>query len=167
MQEDAGLARSTVSRGLSTVAGFYRFAAIDGVIEHSPAEYVRRPKIDTESATLGLDRMKLSAFIAQGAAAGPVDHALACLLGLLGLRVSEACGIDIEDLSADRGHRTVTVLGKRTKLALIPMPPRVARAVDLVAGERTAGPLLLTRHGNRMPATPPPASSAAWREGPG
>jgi integrase len=110
---------------------------------------VRRPKIDTESATPGLDRMELSAFIAQGAAAGPVDHALACLLGLLGRRVSEACGIDIEDLSADR-HRTVTVLGKGAKLAVIPMPPRVARAVDLVAGERTAGPLLLTRHGNRM-----------------
>jgi integrase/recombinase XerD len=150
MQEDVGLAPATISRRLSTVAGFYRFAAIDGVIEHSPAEYVRRPRIDTESATLGLDRMELSAFIAEGAAAGPVDHALACLLGLLGLRVSEACGIDIGDLSAERGHRTVTVLGKGAKLALIPMPPRVARAVDLVAGERTAGPLLLTRRGNRM-----------------
>ena len=67
MQEDAGLAASTISRRLSTVAGFYRFAAIDGVIEHSPAVYVRRPKIDTDSATLGLDRMELSAFIAQGA----------------------------------------------------------------------------------------------------
>jgi site-specific recombinase XerD len=42
------------------------------------------------------------------------------------------------------------VLGKGAKLALIPMPPRVARAVDLVAGKCTAGPLLLTRHGNRM-----------------
>src|SRR6516162_5472835 len=68
MQEDAGLAASTISRRLSTVAGFYRFAALDGVIEHSPAEYVRRPKIGSESATLGLDRMELSAFIAQGAA---------------------------------------------------------------------------------------------------
>jgi hypothetical protein len=113
MQEDGGLAPATISRRLSTVAGFYRFAAIDGVIEHSPAEYVRRPKIDTQSATLGLDRMELSAFIVEGAAAGPVDHALACLLGLQGLRVSEACGIDIEDLSAERGHRTVTVLGIR------------------------------------------------------
>jgi hypothetical protein len=88
--EERGLARATIGRRLSTIAGFYRFAVIDGVIEHSPAEYVRRPKIDTESATLGLDRMELGAFIAQGAAAGPVDHALACLLGLLGLRVSEA-----------------------------------------------------------------------------
>ena len=55
-----------------------------------------------------------------------MDHALACLLGLLGLRVSEACGINIEDLAIERGHRTVTVLGKGSKLALIPLPPRVA-----------------------------------------
>ena len=36
--EDAGLARATIGRRLSTVAGFYRFAVIDGVLEHSPAE---------------------------------------------------------------------------------------------------------------------------------
>ena len=148
--EEKGLARATIGRRLSTVAGFYRIATLDGLIEHSPAEYVRRPKIDTESATLGLDRMELSAFIAQGAAAGPMDHALACLLGLLGLRVSEACSIDIEDLGTDRGHRTVTVLGKGSKLALMPLPPRVARALDLAAAERLSGPLLLSQAGSRM-----------------
>ena len=94
--------------------------------------------------------MELSAFVAQGAAGSPVDHALACLLGLLGLRVSEACSIDVEDLSLKRGHRTITVLGKGSKLAIIPLPPRVARAVDLAAGERKAGPILLTRAGNRL-----------------
>ena len=124
--EERGLARSTIGRRLSTVAGFYAIAVVDGLIEHSPAEHVRRPRIDTESTTLGLDRMELSAFVAQGAAGGPMDHALACLLGLLGLRVSEACSIDIEDLSTERGHRTVRVLGKGSKLALMPLPPRVA-----------------------------------------
>jgi integrase/recombinase XerD len=151
--EEKGLSRATIGRRLSTVAGFYRIAVLDGLLEHFPAEHVRRPKIDTDSATLGLDRMELSAFVAQGAAGSPVDHALACLLGLLGLRVSEACSIDVEDLSLERGHRTVTVLGKGSKLAVIPLPPRVARvarAVDLAAGERKAGPLLLTRAGNRL-----------------
>jgi integrase/recombinase XerD len=107
-------------------------------------------KIDTESTTLGLDRMELGAFIAQGAAGNPVDHAVACLLGLLRLRVSEACGIDIEDLGIQRGHRTVTVLGKGSKLAIMPMPPRVARAVDMAAGERRSGPLLLAQSGLRL-----------------
>jgi integrase len=111
---------------------------------------VRRPKIDIKSATLGLDRMELGAFIAHGAAAGPRDHAVACLLGLLGLRVSEACNIDIEDLSTERGHRTVTVLGKGHKPGVIPMPPRVGRAVDQAAGERLDGPVLLMSSGRRL-----------------
>jgi len=148
--EERGLARSSVGRRLSTVAGFYRFAVIDGAIDASPAEYVRRPKIDTESTTLGLDRMELGAFIAQGTAGSVVDQALACLLGLLGLRISEALNIDIEHLGIERGHRTVTVLGKGSKLAVIPLPPRVARAIDLAAGERISGPLLLGRSGQRL-----------------
>jgi integrase/recombinase XerD len=132
------------------VAGFYAIAVIDGLIEHSPAEHVRRPKIDAESTTLGLDRTELSAFIAQGAAGSPTDHALACLLGLLGLRVSEACSLNIEDLSTERGHRTIRFIGKGSKTALMPLPPRVARTLDLVAGERSSGPLLRTRAGNRL-----------------
>ncbi len=148
--EERGLATATIGRRLSTVAGFYRFAVIDGAIEHSPAEYVRRPKIDAESTTLGLDRMELGAFIAQGAAGSAVDHALACLLGLLGLRISEALNIDIEDLAIERGHRTVTVVGKGAKVAVIPLPPRVARAIDLAAGERQSGPLLVGCSGDRL-----------------
>lgn len=150
MEEIRGLAKATVGRRLSTLAGFYRVAVIDGHLEHSPLEFVRRPKISDESQTLGLDRMELGAFIAQGAAAGIVDHALACLLGLLGLRVGEACNINIEDLAFERGHRTVTVLGKGSKLAIIPLPPRVARAVDQAAGDRSNGPLLLSRSGRRL-----------------
>lgn len=103
MEEDQHLARATIGRRLSTVVGFYRFAVIDSYLAESPAMHVRRPKIDTESTTLGLDRMELGAFLAQAAAAGPVDHAVACLLGLLGRRVSEACAIDVEHLGSERG----------------------------------------------------------------
>src|SRR3954447_16180367 len=43
---------STVSRRLSVVAGFYRTCVVDGVLEHSPADYVRRPRVPAESPTL-------------------------------------------------------------------------------------------------------------------
>ena len=73
--EERGLSRANIGHRLSPVAGFCRFAVIDGTIEHSPAE-LRPPTQDrTESASLGLDRMELSAFIAQGSA---VDQAPAC-----------------------------------------------------------------------------------------
>ena len=150
MEEDQHLARATIGRRLSTVVGFYRYAVVDGYMAESPAQHVRRPKIDSESTTLGLGRMELGAFVAQAAAAGPVDHALACLLDLLGLRVSEACGVDIEHLGTERGHRTVTVVGEGAKAAIIPLPPRVARAVDLAAAERLGGPVLLSRSGQRL-----------------
>ena len=150
MEEDRRLARATIGRRLSTVVGFYRYAVIDGYLSESPAEHLRRPKIDTESTTLGLDRMELGALLAQAAAAGPVDHALACLLGLLGLRVSEACGIDIEHLGTERGHRTGTVVGKGSKVAVIPLPPRVGPAIDLAVDERLQGPALLSRSGQRL-----------------
>jgi site-specific recombinase XerD len=41
MQEVRRYALSTISRRVSVVAGFYRTCVIDGVLEHSPADYIR------------------------------------------------------------------------------------------------------------------------------
>jgi site-specific recombinase XerD len=53
MQEIRRFKPSTVSRRFSVVAGFYRTCVIDGIMEHSPAEHVRRPAVPAESPTLG------------------------------------------------------------------------------------------------------------------
>jgi integrase/recombinase XerD len=45
MQEVRRFKPSTVSRRFSVTAGFYRTAVIDGVLDHSPAEHVRRPAV--------------------------------------------------------------------------------------------------------------------------
>src|SRR6201982_2960101 len=45
MQEIRRFKPSTVSRRFSVTAGFYRTCAVDGVLEHSPAEHVRRPAV--------------------------------------------------------------------------------------------------------------------------
>lgn len=57
MQEIRNYAPSTVPRRVSVVVGFYRTCVIDGVLEHSPAEYVRRPNVPPESPTLGLSHL--------------------------------------------------------------------------------------------------------------
>ena len=109
--EEAGLAPATIDRRISAVCGFYRFAHIDGVIASNPAQYVRRPRIHPSQAR-GLDRGELAAFLL---AAERFDHAhaaLAVLLGLNGLRVSEACSANIEELGFERGHRTLRIIGK-------------------------------------------------------
>ncbi|MDQ3931793.1 MAG: hypothetical protein M3252_03005 [Actinomycetota bacterium] len=37
------------------------------------------------------------------------------------LRVSEACGADLDDLAIANGHRTLRIVGKGSQLALIPL----------------------------------------------
>ncbi len=72
------------------------------------------------------------------------------LLGLNGLRVTEACTADLADLGTDHGHRTLRIMGKGHKPAVIPLVPRTARAIDLARGERADGPLLLRDDGSRL-----------------
>jgi integrase/recombinase XerD len=142
---------STVSRRLSVVAGFYRTCVIDGVLEHSPAEYVRRPTVPPESPTLGLTHLQFEAMLtAARESDSSFDFALVCLLGLLGLRIFETVGADIDDLGEEHGHRVLRVRGKGGKVVLVPLPPAVSRAVDRAAAGRPAGPLLLNRRGARM-----------------
>ncbi len=148
--EENGRMRSTVARRLSTLASFYRYCEQEQLVESNPALNIRRPKVDYESRTLGLDRNELGAFLVQAGIASPRDHALASLLALNGLRISEALGADIEDLDFERGHRTLKVLRKGGKHVIIPLAPRTSRVVDLYIGERVSGPIFLGAKGGRM-----------------
>jgi hypothetical protein len=47
--EARGRARATITRRLCTVAGFYRYAVEEELLDHSPAAHVRRPRLDYES----------------------------------------------------------------------------------------------------------------------
>ena len=95
--EERGLAASTIDRRLSTICGFYRFAHIDGRISSNPAQYARRPKVFPNEGR-GLDRGELGTFLFTAERYDAAHAALAALLGLNGLRVSEACATNAEDL---------------------------------------------------------------------
>ncbi|WP_328291255.1 hypothetical protein OG218_00540 [Kineococcus sp. NBC_00420] len=49
---------------------------------------------------------------------------MVCLLGQLGLRILEACVLDIADLGEEHGHRVLRVVGKGHKVVLAPRAPR-------------------------------------------
>src|SRR6266404_4745065 len=108
--ETKGRARATVTRRLCTIAGPYRYAVEEELLDHSPAAHVRRPRLDYESHATALDRNELGALLV---AAG--------LLALNGLRVSEATGADIEHLGVERGHRTLVITRKGGKVVTIPL----------------------------------------------
>jgi len=148
--EARGRSRATIARRLGTIVCFYRYAEQEGLIEHSPAVHVRRPKLDYESHAVGLDRNELGAMLVAAGLSGARDHALISLLALNGLRVSEAIGAKIEDLAVERGHRTLTVLRKGGKTVVMPLAPRTARAIDLVVGERFEGTILYSNDGHSL-----------------
>jgi integrase/recombinase XerD len=148
--EAKGRAQATVTRRLSTIAGFYRYAVEDELLDHSPAAHVRRPRVDYESHAAALDRNELGALLVAAGLGPPAEHALISLLALNGLRVSEATGADIDHLGLERGHRTLTITRKGGKVFTIPLAPRTARAIDLAIGERTDGPVFLAADGQRL-----------------
>jgi integrase/recombinase XerD len=142
---------STVSRRLSVVVGFYRVCVIDQILPYSPADYVRRPAVPAESPTLGLGHLQFEALITTARLSTNInDFALVALLGLLGLRIFEACGSSIADLSEEHGHRVLRVRGKGGKVALLPLPPAVGRAIERAVDDRIEGPILRNTLGARM-----------------
>jgi len=151
MQEVRRFQPSTVSRRVSVVAGFYRTCVIDQVITTSPADYVRRPNVPPESPTLGLSHLQFEALLtAARISINPNDFALVTMLGLLGLRIFEACGANIADLGEEHGHRVLRVHGKGGKVVLTPPPPAVQRAVERAVSGLTDGPILLNLRAVRM-----------------
>jgi integrase/recombinase XerD len=132
------------------VAGFYRYAVEEELLDHSPAAHVRRPRLDYESHATGLDRNELGGLLVAAGLGPPAEHALISLLALNGLRVSEATGADVQALGIERGHRTLVITRKGGKVVTIPLAPRTARTIDLTIGERSEGPIFLAADGRRL-----------------
>jgi site-specific recombinase XerD len=161
MQEVRDFKPSTISRRVSVLVGFYRTCVLDGVLAVSPADHVRRPNVPPESPTLGLTHLQFEAMLTAGKTSGNInDFALVAMLGLLGLRIFEACGANVEDLGEEHGHRVLKVRGKGGKVVLTPLAPAVQRAIERAVDGRTSGPVLRTSRGtsrgtrmDRHPAT--------------
>jgi integrase/recombinase XerD len=116
MQEVRRFKPSTVFRRFSVAAGFYRTCVLDAILEHSPAEHVRRPAVPAESPTFGFTHLQFEALLtAARQSPNRYDFALVAMLGLLGLRIFEATSTDIADLGEEHGHRVLCVCGRRSK----------------------------------------------------
>jgi integrase/recombinase XerD len=101
-----------------------------------------RPDLTTPWA----DREELRKLLLAARDSNPRDFLLVSLLGLNGLRVSEAVGADVVDLGNSGGHRTLQVVRKGRKRGVVPLAPIVCSSIDEFLEGRTEGPLLPRLH---------------------
>lgn len=154
-----GKARSSVARGLSALRTFGRFLIRDAHRSDDPFALVDPPKRDRTLPRI-VKSSELDAMLTPPEEIDAVvlrDLALLELLYAAGLRVSEACGLDLGDV--DLAQRTVRVLGKGSKQRIVPIGIPCVEAVERYLGEgrqafiqpiSPAAAMFLNRRGNRL-----------------
>jgi integrase/recombinase XerC len=152
------LAKSTIARKLSAVRSFLAHAVRDGLIESSPAESIKAPRVDRPlPQTMTVDEIfNLLDRIQGDDLAALRDRSILELLYAAGLRVSELVSLDQDDL--DLHARVVRVLGKGNKERMVPFGKQAEEALrrwldcsrELRAKSSCAGALYLNLRGGRL-----------------
>lgn len=149
-----GDARSTLARRAAAARSFFAWAKDEDLIAVDPSIRLVTPKrgrtLPTVASAEGM-RTVLDAQRAAASGGDPVslrDHAVLELLYGSGMRVSELCGLDIDDVDLDRA--TARVIGKGAKERVVPFggPARTAISAYLTRGR----PALAARAGAATPA---------------
>ncbi|MDV2475882.1 tyrosine recombinase XerC [Rhodococcus zopfii] len=161
-QVTAGAARTTLARRTSTARTFTAWLVRTSRLDHDPAARLVAPRAHRVlPAVLRTDQARELMEAAESGAAeqDPVairDRLIVELLYATGIRVGELCGLDIDDVDADR--RVLRVLGKGNKERVVPYGVPAAAAIEewLLRGRPalvrpTSGPALLVgKRGGRI-----------------
>ncbi|MBO0920816.1 site-specific tyrosine recombinase XerD [Cellulomonas sp. zg-ZUI222] len=129
----AVLSPASAARSVVAMRGWHRFLALDGLAPTDAAADVRPPQqprrlpkaISVQDVGRLLD--------AAGVGDGPVplrDRALLELVYSMGARISEAVGLDVDDLDLTPDRAAVRLLGKGGKERVVPVGSYAARAVE-------------------------------------
>lgn len=142
-----GDARSTLARRAAAARSFFSWAKDEELITADPSLRLVAPKrsrtLPTVATAAAMTEM-LDDYRSRADDGDPValrDSALLELLYGSGIRVSELCGLDVDDLDLDRG--TARVLGKGSKERVVPFGTPAARAIG--AYTTRARPVLAAR----------------------
>jgi integrase/recombinase XerD len=125
------LSAASAARAVVAVRGLHRFAVRDGIVTADVARAVRPPvpprRLPKAISVDQVERLLEAAGFDQTPLALR-DRALLELLYGTGARISEAVGLDVDDL--ERGTAAVTLRGKGGRQRIVPIGSYALRAVD-------------------------------------
>ena len=146
-------APATIARKLSAVRAFYNYLSERRVIPGSPAAGVKGPKLRREPRGRAITDEQVRKLLAVATERGPETEAMICLLLLNGLRVSELCSADVENLHREPGGgHSLVVRGKGGKDVDVALNDRTERAILKTVGARSQGPIFRRQDGRRLRA---------------
>lgn len=162
--EHPPLGAASAGRTLVAVRGFHRFCVRDGLTPADPSAGVSPPKPARrlpKALSIGDVEAILDAAGAPGTTLALRDRALLEVLYGTGARISEAVGLDVDDLSvSEEGDEgTVLLRGKGSKERLVPVGRLACEAVgaylvrarpQLVAAGKGTPALFLNARGGRL-----------------
>ncbi len=158
--EHPPLSATSAARTVVAVRGFHKFAVRDGLAAADPAAAVK-PPTPGRRLPKALPLADVEAILEAAGAAGTSlalrDRALLEILYGTGARISEAVGLDVDDLDPVDG--TVLLRGKGSKQRLVPVGSYARDAVEaylvrarpeLAVAASPAGALFLNARGGRL-----------------
>jgi integrase/recombinase XerD len=125
----AGLSARSIARHMTTLRNFYSFLTREGEISADPSEFLTPPK-QWSNLPKYLNRQEIDRLLAAPDAAKPTgirDRAMLELLYATGLRVTELCRLEMNNVEKDSGVLRVT--GKGNKQRLVPFGESAGEAV--------------------------------------
>ena len=125
------LGPASAARAVVSVRSMHRFVTLEGWTAVDPAQHIHPPAVPSRLPK-ALPYPEIASLIASsGDDSTPVglrDRALVELLYGTGTRVSEAIGLDLDDL--DLAERSVIVTGKGSKQRILPVGDMAVQALD-------------------------------------
>ncbi|MDI9633710.1 MAG: tyrosine-type recombinase/integrase [Methanolinea sp.] len=135
----------TLHRIISTLSSFYRFLYTQGAVRTNPLIGVERPKIKGQE----LRYLKHSQVIRLiESIEDPRDRLIVRTIYATGVRVSELCSMNIEDIDFEDG--TIRVRGKGGKIRIVFVDPETLAEMDKFIGSRIEGPLFPGQMGRHI-----------------
>jgi integrase/recombinase XerD len=148
--ERRGFAPATVARRLAVLRGFYQIAVEDGLIAASPARRLRARPVSDTMPPGALTAAELSRLLqaADHPGTSPRLRGLTWLLAGTGLRITEACSVQVEDLPAQPLRPAwLTVPSKGGRSHHVWLDPQACRRLEPLIRARGEGFLFATRTG--------------------